>query len=157
MRPYPEEVFLALQRGVATHFFPELTSSYAQAQFMPTQMLFGIALRDFDTAAQDLTDANRELRALLADIDAGLAGIDRADAREGRARVARLPERAADIRLTSLRTEYDGLRQAICDLAPLIEPAADERALAPLAPVRESVYAWFSADARKRSIPLLNN
>lgn len=157
MRPYPEEVIQALQRGVATHFFPELTSSYAQAQFMPAQMLFGIALRDFDSAAQDLTDANRELRDLLADIDAGLAQIDRDDARKARVTLSHLPQPASDIRLTSLRAEYDGLRQAFCGLAPLIEPAPDDRALAALTPVRERVYAWFSADARKRSIPLLNN
>jgi hypothetical protein len=154
MRPYPEEVVQALQRGLTAHFLPEVTSAYAQAQAMPAQMLFGIALRDFDSAAQDLIDANRGLRALLADLDAALALVDRDDARRAR---APLPAPAADVRLASLRAEYDALRQVICDLTPFIEPAADDPALAPLTDVRGRIYTWFSADARKRSIPLLNN
>jgi len=157
MRPYPEEIVLALQRGFAAHFLPELKSSYAQAQFMPAQMLFGIAVRDFDTAAQDLVDANRDLRALLADLDAALAHVDRDDARRARQSLAGLPASAADVRLASLRAEFDALRQIFCDLTTLVEPAAGDPALAPVAPLRARIYAWFSADARKRSIPLLNN
>ena len=157
MRPYPEEIVQALQRGLAAHFLPELSSSYAQAQAMPAQMLFGIALRDFNTAAQDLLDANRELRGLLATFDDALAQVDRDDVRRARQSLAALPPPAADVRLTSLRAEYDALRQVFCDLAPLIEPAADDPALAPLVPPRDRIYAWCTADARKRSNPLLNN
>jgi hypothetical protein len=64
---------------------------------------------------------------------------------------------AANIYLSSLRAEFDGLRQVFCELAPILEPAADDPALAPLLALRERAYAWFSADARRRSFPLLNN
>jgi hypothetical protein len=157
VRPYPEEIILALQRGVSAHFLPELKSAYAQAQFMPAQLLFGIALRDANTAAQDLVENNLALRSLLADVADGLTGIDRDDARAAATALAALPPTAPDIRLTSLRTEFDALRQAFCDIAPLLEPAADDPALAPLRSVRDSAYLWFSTDARKRAIPILNN
>ena len=157
MRPYPEEVIQALQRGVASHFFPELTSAYAQAQFMPAQILFGVALRDFDAAAQNLLDANRELRSLLEQVAAALALIEREDARSARELSAMLPAPSADVRLASLRAEFDGLRDIFCKLAPLIEPASADPELVPLAAVRREVYAWFSADAKKRTVPILNN
>ena len=120
-------------------------------------MLFGIAIREADTQAQVLVDANRDLRGLLADIEVALDGFldERADA-AGKV-FAALPAPAADLRLTSLRAEFDGLREAFCGLASLIEPAAADPALAPLAPLRERAYAWFSNDARRRSFPLLNN
>ena len=157
MRPYPEEIILALQRGTSAHFLPELKSSYAQAQFMPAQLLFGIALRDANTAAQDLVDANRELRALIADVSAALAAIDRPDAAAAREVAGGLPPAAADIKLSSLRAEYDALRSIICNLAPVIEPAGDDATLAPLADARKRIYAWFSADATKRAVPILNH
>lgn len=157
MRPYPEEVIQALQRGMASHFLPELKSSYAQAQFMPAQILFGVALRDFDAAAQDLLDANHALRALLADVHTALAEIDHKDARAARDTLAALPASATDIRLSSLRAEFDGLRALFCKLAPVLEPAVDDPDLAPLVPVRKQIYAWLSADARKRTVPILNN
>ena len=132
-------------------------SAYAQAQFMPAQILFGVALRDFDAAAQNLLDANCELRALLEQVAAALALVDRADARSARTLLASLPIAAADVRLASLRAEFDGLRDIFCKLAPLIEPAADDPDLAALAAARREVYAWFSADAKKRTVPILNN
>lgn len=157
MRPYPEEIVLALQRGMSAHFLPELKSAYAQAQFMPAQLLFGIALRDADAAAQNLIDANRELRALLDDVKPALATIDRDDARAALNVFDNLPQPAQDVKLSSLRAEFDGLRQAFCDLAPVLEPAGEDAALAALQPARTKVYAWFAADARKRTVPILNN
>lgn len=157
MRPYPEEIVQALQRAAGAHFAPELQSTYAQSQFGVGSMLFGIAVRDANTAAQDLLDANRDLRAILADIDGALQVTNHPGAGPGREAIAALPPPAPDIRLTSLRTEFDALRQAFTALAPLIEPAAEDAALAPMAPLRERTYAWFSADARRRSFPLLNN
>jgi hypothetical protein len=157
VRPYPEEIVQALQRAAGAHFAPELTSMYAQSQFGVGSMLFGIAVRDSNTAAQDLVDANRDLRALLADFDTALAASEHPGAVKGRHAIAVLPPPATDIRLSSLRAEFDALRQAFSDLAPLIEPAAEDPTLAPLESLRERTYAWFSADARRRSFPLLNN
>lgn len=157
MRPYPEEIIQAIQRGISAHFLPELKSSYAQAQFMPAQLLFGIALRDANTAAQDLVDNNQALRALLSDFEAGLDLIDSADVSHARAVLAGLPSHAADIKLASLRAEFDGLREAFCTLAPMLEPAGEDPKLAPLSSVRERAYAWFAADAKKRTVALLNN
>ncbi len=157
MRPYPEEIILALQRGMSAHFLPELKSSYAQAQFMPAQLLFGIALRDADGAAQNMIDANRELRALLAELQSTLGAVDRDDARVAGGVFATLPSPAADVKLSSLRTEFDGLRTAFSQLAPVLEPAGEDDGLAALRPIRRKVYDWFSADARKRTVPILNN
>jgi hypothetical protein len=154
MRPYSEEVVLALQRGMAAHFAPELRSQYAQSQFGAAALLFGIALRDADTAAQNLIDANRELRELLADVHAALGSIDERRAEIGRSALARMPAAAADVRLSSLRAEFDGLRAVFSELAPVIEPAGDD---GEMGEVRKRVYAWFSADARKRVVPILNN
>jgi hypothetical protein len=142
---------------MAAHFLPELSSSYAQSQFGAGSMLFGIALRDHDTAAQDLRDANAALRELLGQIDEALAQIRGDAAAAGHAAIAAVPPAAPDVRLSSLRAEFDGLRQAFCALAPLIEPAGDDPGLAPLASARAKAYAWFSTDARRRSVPLLNN
>jgi hypothetical protein len=157
VRPYSEEVVQALQRAMAAHFLPELKSSYAQSQFGAAAMLFGIALRDADSAVQDLVDANAQLRELLADAGVALSAIDDDRAKAALATVAALPARAGDLRMSSLRAEYDGLRDAFSRLAPVIEPAADDPALGPLAPVRQRVYAWFSSDAARRTVPLLNN
>ena len=157
MRPYPEEIVLALQRGMSAHFLPELKSSYAQAQFMPAQLLFGIALRDADAAAQNLIDANRELRGLLAEVHGVVAAIDRDDVRAVADVFDALPAPAADVKLSSLRAEFDGLRTAFCELAPVLEPAGEDAGLAVLRPIRRKVYDWFAADARKRTVPILNN
>lgn len=157
MRPYPEEIVQALQRAAGAHFAPELTSTYAQSQFGVGSMLFGIAVRDANTAAQDLVDANRALRALLSDISGALSTVQHPDASVALDVLAALPPPASNLHLSSLRTEFDALRDAFCRLAPILEPAAEDPALAPLAPLRERTYAWFSADARRRSFPLLNN
>ena len=157
MRPYPEEIVQALQRAAGAHFAPELTSTYAQSQFGVGSMLFGIAVRDANTAAQDLVDANRDLRALLSDIEAALPSVQHAAAAAAREALAALPQPAANLHLSALRAEFDGLRGAFGKLAPVLEPAGDDPTLAPLAPLRERAYAWFSADARRRSFPLLNN
>ena len=114
MRPYPEEIVQALQRGVSSHFAPELRSTYAQSQFGASAMLFGIALREADTAAQDLVTANGELRALLSEVEAALASVDASHAQAGRAALAKMPAAAADLRLSSLRAEFDGLRTVFC-------------------------------------------
>jgi hypothetical protein len=142
---------------MVAHFAPELTSTYAQSQFGVASMLFGIAVREADTQAQVLVDANRDLRGLLAEIEAALPAISDKRADQAGNVFASLPAPAADLRLSSLRAEFDGLRQAFCSLVPLLEPAAADPALAPLAGLRERTYAWFSADARRRSFPLLNN
>lgn len=157
MRPYPEEIMQALQRGMVSHFAPELRTTYAQSQFGAAAMLFNVALRDVDTAAQDLVTANAELRELLAEVEAALGSIDGARAEVGRAALAKMPAVAADLRLSSLRAEFDGLRTVFSELAPVIEPAGEDAALAGLREVRAKVYAWFAADARKRTVPLLNN
>jgi hypothetical protein len=155
MRPYPEEVLRAIQAGVMAHFAPELTSSYAQAQFAFSMMLFGIVQRDYDTAVPDLVDANAALRGLLDEAASALAAIDRDDARAARAQIAALPPPSGSLRLSALRAENDALRDAVAKLTPLIEPAADVDALAPLRPARQHIYAWLSADATKRIFPLL--
>lgn len=156
MRPYPEEVLRTLQTGLSAHFLPEISSRYAQAQFAFAQLLFMVVQRDYDSAAQDLVDASRELRAILAEADAALASVGRDDARAARARLAALPPPAASVRLSALRAEHEALRQAVCDIAALIEPAADIDELAPLRPVRERLYAYLKADATRRSVPILS-
>lgn len=157
MRPYPEEIIQALQRGMASHFAPELRSTYAQSQFGAAAMLVGIALRDADTTAQDLVTANAELRALLAEVESAVGSIDAARAEIGRAALTKTPSAAADLNLSTLRAEFDGLRTVFSELAPVIEPAGEDPGLAGLRDVRAKVYAWFAADARKRTVPLLNN
>jgi hypothetical protein len=156
MRPYPEEVLRAIQTGVMTHFAPELKTPYAQAQFAFSMMLFGIVTRDYDTAVSDLVDANNALRAVLASADAALASVARGDARAAREAIAALPPPASSLRLSALRAEHDALRAAVCQLAPLVEPAADVAELAPLEPVRAQMFAWFSADAKRRIFPILS-
>lgn len=155
MRPYPEEVLRAIQSGVMAHFAPELTTPYAQAQLAFGMLLFAIVQRDYDTAVPDLVDANTALRDLVASAGVALALLDRDDARAARRAIAALPPRAATLRLSALRAENEALRDAVCKLAPLIEPAADIPDLAPLRPVREQIYAWLSADAKRRIFPIL--
>jgi hypothetical protein len=155
MRPYPEEVLRAIQTGVVTHFAPELTSNYSKAQFAFAMILFGVATRDYDSAVPDLVDANTTLRALLADASAALAGIARDDAAAARDALAALPAPAASLRLSALRVENEALRTLVSQIAPLIEAADDEPALAALRPSRAAIFAHLSADARKRMVPIL--
>ncbi|MFI5179488.1 MAG: hypothetical protein ACHQO8_13035 [Vicinamibacterales bacterium] len=156
MRPYPEEVVRAIQSGVMTHFAPELTSSYAQAQLAFGMLLFAIVQRDYDTAVPDLVEASAALRKLLASADAGLALVDSEDARAARKAVAAIPGPSVSLRLSDLRAENEALREAVGKLAPLIEPAADVPALAPLRAVRASMCEWLSADAKRRIFPILS-
>ena len=155
MRPYPEEVLRAIQSGVVAHFAPEVKSSYGQAQFAFSMLLFTIVQRDFDTAVPDLVDANAALRELLGSAHTALAAIDRDDAHAARADFE-LPPPAPSLRLSALRAENEALRAIICQLTPLIEPAADDPALAPMKPVRAAIYAHLSADAKRRIFPILS-
>mgnify|MGYP001574935368 FL=1 len=155
MRPYPEEVLRAIQTGVMTHFAPELKTPYAQAQFAFSMLLFAIIQRDYDTAVPDLVDANQSLRELLASTDTALAALDRNDARAARDAIAALPPPATTLRLSALRAEHEALRNAVCTLTPLVEPAADVPELASLTSVREQLFNWLSADAKRRIFPIL--
>jgi hypothetical protein len=155
MRPYPEEVIRAIQGGVAAHFAPELRSTYSQAQFAFSMMLFTIAQRDYDTAVPDLLDANTSLRTILADAANALETVDRDDARSARAALAALPAAAGSLRLSELRKDNDALRDAVCKLVPLIEPADDVAELAALRPARAAIYAYLLEDARRRVVPIL--
>ena len=156
MRPYPEEVLRAIQTGVTAHFAPELKSSYGQAQFAFSMLLFTIVQRDYDTAVPDLVDANRALRDLLASAHEALTSIDRDDARAARMAAAALPPPAPSLRLSALRTENEALRTIICALTPVMEPAADDPTLAPMMPVRTAIYAHLAADAKRRIFPILS-
>lgn len=167
MRPYPEEVLRAIQSGIVSHFAPELTSKYGQAQFAFSMLLFAIVTRDYDTAVPDLVEGNTALRELLAETATSLATIDRSKSGDARSEeraaalaVARLalgalPEPAASLRLSALRAEHEALCAIVATLAPVIEPAADVPALVALAPVRTRIYAHFAADARRRIFPIL--
>lgn len=155
MRPYPEEILRAIQSGVVAHFAPELTSNYARAQFGFSMLLFGIATRDFDSAVPDLLEANRALRSLLTDAGTALAGIEREDAAAAGAALAHLPRPTDSLRLSALRADNDALRSLISQLAPLIAAASDDPAFAALAPSRAAIFAYLSADARKRMVPIL--
>jgi hypothetical protein len=156
MRPYPDEVLRAIQTGVMAHLAPELKSTYATAQFAFSMMLFTIAQRDYDTAVPDLLDANRTLRALLGAADGALAALQTDDARSARKVIADLPPSTASLALSSLRTEQDALRAAVSALAPLIEPAHEVDALAPLRPVRTAILEWLKSDAQRRVVPILS-
>lgn len=155
MRPYPEEVVRAVQAGIAAHFAPELQSTYSQAQFAFSMILFGVVQRDFDTAVPDLIADTKTLRELLAQVSSALGGIDAARAAAAREVIAALPAPAESLRLSALRAENEGLRAAIGKLAPVIEPAADVADLAALRPAREAVFAHLLADAKRRIVPIL--
>jgi hypothetical protein len=155
MRPYPEEVLRAIQSGVMAHFAPELKTPYAQAQFAFSMLLFAIVQRDYDTVVPDLVDANTALRALLASAATAIASLDGDDARAARDAIAALPPPATALRLSALRAENETLRDAVCKLTPLVEPAADVAELASLASVREQLFTWLSADAKRRIFPIL--
>ena len=155
MRPYPEEVLRAIQSGIVTHFAPEIESNYGKAQFAFSMILFGVIQRDYDTAVPDLVDANKALRDLLASAATALAALDRDDARAARDAIAALPPPATALRLSALRSEHEALRVAVCTLTPLVEPAADVPELAPLTSVREQLFTWLSADAKRRIFPIL--
>jgi hypothetical protein len=156
VRPYPEEVVRILQTGVMSHFAPELQTNYAKAQFAFSMLLFGIAQRDYDSAVPDLVQVNRELRALLTDARFALEGLTADGTDAARKALASLPDEAPSLRLSDLRAENDALRALIGDLAPVLEPAADVSALAALRDVRKRTYAWLSADAEKRRVPILS-
>jgi hypothetical protein len=155
MRPYPEEILRAIQSGVVAHFAPELKSTYGQAQFAFSMLLFTIVQRDYDSAVPDLVDANAALRELLASAHDALADVDRDDARAAREAVV-LPQPAPSLRLSALRAENEALRAILCQLTPLIEPAEDDPTLIPMKPVRQSIYAHLTADARRRIFPILS-
>ena len=155
MRPYPEEVLKAIQAGVASHFAPELDSTYAKAQFAFSMLLFTIAQRDYDTAVPDLIEHNRNLRALLADASQVLQPIDDERATHARQALDTLPPPAGSLKLSDLRREREALRGAVCALVPVIEPAADDPALASLRDFRAKIFAYLSADSKKRVVPIL--
>jgi hypothetical protein len=155
MRPYPEELLKALAAGIGAHFMPEVTSRYAQAQFAFGQILYTLVQRDYDSAAQDLVDSSRALRELLADASIALSRIEANTSPSIRARVAALPPPADSIRLSALRAENEALRQIVCDLVPVIEPAADLAQLEAMRDVRDRLYAYLKADAQRRSVPIL--
>jgi hypothetical protein len=156
MRPYPDEVLRAIQTGVMTHLAPELKSTYASAQFAFSMMLFTIAQRDYDTAVPDLLDANKGLRSLLNDASRALAVLESEDARAVRQVIVDLPPPPSSLALSALRTEQDALRAAVAALAPLIEPANEVDAHAPLRPVRTAVLDWLKTDAQRRVVPILS-
>ena len=155
MRPYPEEVYAAIQNVMLQHFGPELQTPHSQRELGIVALMFGVAARGRDTEVPDLIEENRALRELLADAAAALAAIERADAVAGRETIAGLPPVEASLKLSDLRQENDALRGALSALAPLIEPAADDAALAPLRDVRLRVYAHLKADAARRAVPML--
>lgn len=156
MRPWPEEVLRAIQTGITTHLAPELQSNYARSQFAFGMMLFGIVQRDYDTAVPDLIEANRTLRSLLSDASDALGQISRDDAQTVIGEIAGIAPPTDSLRLSALRAENDALRAVLGRLAPLIEPAEDVEELAPLRPVRKAIYAHLSADASKRTVPILS-
>ena len=155
MRPYPEEVVRVIQAGIAAHFAPELQSTYSQAQFAFSMILFGVVQRDFDTAVPDLIADSKAMRDLLAQVAAALDGVDATRAAPARSVLEALPAPAESLRLSALRAENEGLRTAIGKLAPVIEPAADIAELAALRPARDAVFAHLLADARRRIVPIL--
>jgi hypothetical protein len=156
MRPYPEEILRAIQTGVVSHLAPELQSNYGRAQFAFGMMLFGIALRDYDTAVPDLLESNRVLRSMLQDVSTALASVDRPDARPARDTLEGLAPPSDSLKLSALRAEHDALRGAVASLATLIEPAEDDPALARLRPVRKALFDWLKADAKRREVPILS-
>jgi hypothetical protein len=156
MRPYPEEVIKAIQAGIGAHFAPELKSNYAQAQFAFSMLLFMVVQRDYDTAVPDLVEANKDLRDLLTEASSTLADVHTAPATSAKAALAALPEAAPSLRLSDLRRENEALKAVAATLTPVIEPAADDATIAAMRPVRERMYAWFSADARRRIFPILS-
>jgi hypothetical protein len=149
-------VLKAIQTGVMSHFAPELTSNYAKAQFAFSMILFGVATRDYDTAVPDLIEHNQTLRALLAKTDAALTDVNTAAADDARVAIAAAPPIAPSLRLSDLRAENEALRAIIAGMAPIIEPAADDPALAALAGVRAEIFDYLKADAKKRTVPILN-
>jgi len=155
MRPYPEEVVRVIQAGIAAHFAPELQSTYSQAQFAFSMILFGVIQRDLDTAVPDLIEDSKVLRSLLAQVSSALDGIAPARAAPAREVIAALPGPAESLRLSALRAENEALRAAIGQLAPLLEPAADVNEIAALRPARDAVFAHLLADARRRIVPIL--
>ena len=155
MRPYPEEVLKAIQTGVASHFAPELQSNYARAQFAFSMILFTIAQRDYDTAVPDLIEHNQALRTLLGDADGALAQVPGDAAAGARRTIANAPAATASLKLSDLRRENEALRAVIAGMAPLIEPAADDAALAPLKDARINIFDYLKADAKKRIVPIL--
>ncbi len=155
MRPYPEEILRTIQAGVMSHFAPELTSTYAKAQFGFSMLLFSVATRDYDSAVPDLLEAIATLRSLLEGTQKALADVTADGAEDARAVLAALPPAAGGLRLSALRTEHEALRAVISQLAPLIERAADDPELAALRPSRSVIYAYLSADARRRMVPIL--
>src|SRR5437879_6432037 len=152
MRPYPEEVLRSIQSGIVAHFAPEVQSTYGKAQFAFSMMLFTIALRDYDSAVPDLLEANGTLRGLLADAAESLGAVESDAARAARDRIEALPAATASLKLSDLRDDNVVLRETVAALAPVIEPAADDASLAPMREVRTKLYAYLSADAKKRSV-----
>ena len=136
MRPYPEEVLRAIQSGVVAHFAPELKSTYGQAQFAFSMLLFTIVQRDYDTAVPDLVERNAALRALLADAHSrarqrSIATTPAAarDAARTRCRRRRRPSASPP---SAPRTKRSA--RSSCQLAPLIEPAGDDPPSRPSSP-----------------------
>ncbi|HYM16678.1 MAG TPA: hypothetical protein VEZ14_14080 [Dehalococcoidia bacterium] len=156
MRPYPEEVLRAIQAGMMAHLAPEVASTYGKAQLTFAMMLFSIALRDYDGAVPELLEANRTLRALLADAAAATNTLAGERAREAGAALAGMPAEADSLRLSALRAERDALRAVVSKLAPLIERAGEDTELAALRPVRRALFEWLRADAQRRAVPILS-
>jgi len=155
MRPYPEEVYRAIQNVVLQHFAPELQTPYSQREAGIVALMFGIASRGRDTEVPDLIEENRALRQILGQAASALAGIERPDAAAAREALATLPRTETSLKLSDLRRENEALRAALAALAPLIEPAAEDPALAPLRPVRDATFAHLKADAQRRQVPML--
>jgi hypothetical protein len=155
MRPYPEEVLKAIQNVTMQHFGPELTSPFSQRELMIVGLMFSIAGRGRDTEVPDLIEENRTLREILGEANSALSQITHADAEAAREAIAALPRTETSLKLSDLRRENDALRAALASLAPLIEPAAEDAALAPLRDVRAKAYAHLKADAARRQVPML--
>ena len=156
MRPYPDELLRAIQAGVGAHLAPEVQSTYGRAQFGFAMLLFTIAQRDYDSAVPDLIADNQHLRDILAETADALAAIKSDTATELRRAIAALEPPITSLRLSDLRTENATLRTALANAAPLIEPAADDAALAPLRNVRMKVFAYLKSDAKQRVVPILS-
>ena len=155
MRPYPEEIYKAIQNVLMQHFAPELRTAYSQRELGIVAVMFGVAARTHDSEVPDLLDENRALRELLTEAVQVMSAPDWLIPSAGREAKAALRTTETSLKLSDLRAENDRLRSALAAMAPVIEPAADDPRFAAMREVRTKVYAHLRADAVRRQVPML--
>ncbi len=148
MRPNAPELLQGIQRSLMTYVLPEVQSDHVRMELMLTNVMLGVAAREWDGAVQRLVDENAALRALAGRSATALDGVR--DAAGFASELGTLAsESDSSLRLSDLSAANAKLMSALGRLA-VITPGS-----ALLAAVRSELADTLRAASEAHSLSLI--